>query len=230
MYEAVITVSGYEFNVVAVTLGSSAGVVLDPQRHNLDDPDCLRALKEALEAYPSIITALAIADDAYMHCRTRKTEAEVQGIFESISDDDLSRLAQDCEITRNQSYIEITADMRLFMYAIQYEVECRQTRAIQKAAKEKSRATKKSGYVYLLESATGHYKIGRTIDPDNRIRTFGVKLPFEVEYACIIGTSDMYGLEMRLHNLYAQKRVNGEWFDLEIDDVAYIKSLAGGAS
>lgn len=82
------------------------------------------------------------------------------------------------------------------------------------------------GYVYLVQSISGAYKIGRTSNPANRLKTFNVKLPFEVEYLAVIPTSNMHGLEAELHNKYAQQRINGEWFDLSPADVEYIKGLA----
>lgn len=83
-----------------------------------------------------------------------------------------------------------------------------------------------NGYVYLLEEVNGtHFKIGRTRNPDNRIRTFSVKLPYRVEYAHLIETDDMYTLEAELHARFAHCRVDGEWFALTPSDVNYIKSL-----
>lgn len=84
-----------------------------------------------------------------------------------------------------------------------------------------------TGYVYLLQSPTGAYKIGKTKNPDDRMKTFGVKLPFEVSYTCVI-SSEMYAqLERELHERYAEKRLNGEWFALTINDVAEIKAMRG---
>lgn len=83
-----------------------------------------------------------------------------------------------------------------------------------------------SGYVYLVQSPTSAYKIGKTVDPDNRMKTFSVKLPFEVDYVCVIQSDDMHTLETELHAKFEHKRVNGEWFDLDETDVEYIKSLA----
>lgn len=82
------------------------------------------------------------------------------------------------------------------------------------------------GFVYLLQSPTGAYKIGRTRDPKNRLKTFEIKLPFEVSFICTIQTTDMYRLEHDLHVRFAGKRVNGEWFVLEVEDIEYIKGLA----
>lgn len=82
-----------------------------------------------------------------------------------------------------------------------------------------------AGYVYLVQSPTSFYKIGRTKNPDDRLKTFEVKLPFEVSYAAVIEACDMYTLEKTLHHIYDSKRVNGEWFNLSDTDVQYIKSL-----
>jgi hypothetical protein len=81
------------------------------------------------------------------------------------------------------------------------------------------------GYVYLIRSDSGHYKIGRTKNPDNRIETFKLQLPIEVEYEHLVKSDDMVTLERDLHARFEAKRINGEWFDLEPEDVIYIKSL-----
>lgn len=94
--------------------------------------------------------------------------------------------------------------------------------------KESTYKIARPGFVYLIRSASGYYKIGRTKNPDDRIATFSVKLPFEVEYEHLIETTDMYQLEKDLHARFADRRVNGEWFDLTDDDVAYVKSLGVG--
>lgn len=88
--------------------------------------------------------------------------------------------------------------------------------------KTRPRNADPSGYVYLLQSSTGYYKIGRARNPNNRMATFGVKLPFEVEYRHLIKTDDMFALEAELHRRYADCRVNGEWFNLSDEQVAEI--------
>lgn len=85
----------------------------------------------------------------------------------------------------------------------------------------------RSGYVYLLHQIGGtYYKIGRTKNPNDRIKTFAVKLPFKVEYEALIYTVNMNELERQLHTRFKSKRVDGEWFALATDDVTYIKGLA----
>lgn len=84
---------------------------------------------------------------------------------------------------------------------------------------ERRNYTPESGWVYILKAATGHYKIGRTKNPDSRLETFGIKLPFEVEYDTLLECTDHIGYELYLHTLYAHKRVNGEWFSLSQQDI-----------
>lgn len=81
------------------------------------------------------------------------------------------------------------------------------------------------GYVYLIKSSTGHWKIGRSKNPKDRLKTFGVILPFEVQYEHLIPADDMCKAESALHEKYAEKRVNGEWFLLTEDDIADIKAI-----
>ena len=85
------------------------------------------------------------------------------------------------------------------------------------------------GYVYVLRSPTGAFKIGMARNPENRIETFSVKLPFEVEYEILIKTDDMRGLESQLHRRYAEKHINGEWFALTENDLVELRAM-GGAS
>lgn len=84
------------------------------------------------------------------------------------------------------------------------------------------------GYVYVLASTSGKHKIGKTKSPHDRMKTFGLTLPFEVEYDTLLPCSNMHEMERALHHFYAFKRVKGEWFDLDLDDLAFIKSLADG--
>jgi len=83
----------------------------------------------------------------------------------------------------------------------------------------------KAGYVYLLKGGNYH-KIGLSKDTDRRMEEILPKLPFETELVCTIATEDMYGLESRLHEQFADKRANGEWFKLNEADVEYIRRLA----
>jgi hypothetical protein len=91
----------------------------------------------------------------------------------------------------------------------------------------KSANKNRPGYVYVLRSSTGAYKIGLARNPQNRLETFTVKLPFEVEYDTLIKTDDMRRLEAELHARYAHKRINGEWFTLDADDLEELRAMGG---
>lgn len=87
----------------------------------------------------------------------------------------------------------------------------------------------RAGYVYVLEvpNTPGLFKIGRTVDLDDRLRTFNVKLPFPVEYEHTVKSNDCYALETMLHRLFAGQRVSGEFFMLDAADLSILKSLTG---
>lgn len=109
-----------------------------------------------------------------------------------------------------------------------YRVPEDQQAAAQQRFIDAVKANLRPGYVYVLEvpNSPGLYKIGRTSDPANRLRTFNVKLPFAIKYLCTIQTDDMYQLESDLHQHFADKRSDGEFFLLTQDDIQYIQSLS----
>lgn len=86
----------------------------------------------------------------------------------------------------------------------------------------------RAGYVYVIKSMTDdtYYKIGRTNNPERRMRKFNVVLPFEITPVCLIKTNDMYKLESDLHTKYAQYRADGEWFKLPVSAINELKKLA----
>lgn len=82
-----------------------------------------------------------------------------------------------------------------------------------------------AGVVYLLKSAYG-YKIGRTRSVPDRMRTFGVQLPFIYTIPLCVWFDDCHAAERRYHDAFASKRINGEWFDLEEADIEQIRMAA----
>lgn len=91
-----------------------------------------------------------------------------------------------------------------------------------------------SGWVYLLEVAVFNpdikkwerlWKIGKSEKPCARISSLEVRLPYDVFPEHIIVTNDRHLFEARLHYLFRNERVRGEWFRLQAVDVAAIKSM-----
>ena len=133
----------------------------------------------------------------------------------------IKQAVRESQMTLDQIY-----DERDQLETQKQEIENRiqQLQVLEQSVRErKPRST--TGYVYLLQSSTGYWKIGRTHSPNNRLKTFNVKLPFEVEYKHLIQTDDMYALETKLHERFKEKRINGEWFALNDGDVREICAL-----
>jgi len=81
------------------------------------------------------------------------------------------------------------------------------------------------GYVYILKSQDGLYKIGKSVDPEVRIRSMGVLLPFAIEPIHFIPSDDYSEAESILHRRFTGQRVRGEWFQLDASEVEWLLSL-----
>jgi hypothetical protein len=80
------------------------------------------------------------------------------------------------------------------------------------------------GHIYVLESPYG-YKIGKTINLSERTRLFAVKLPFPNSLVHHFRADDYTAAERGLHLKYADKRLEGEWFDLTAADLADLRQM-----
>ena len=86
-------------------------------------------------------------------------------------------------------------------------------------------ASRDYGFVYIIKSETNppQYKIGRSKDPVSRIGKLEVKLPFDIEVLHLIETDSASSLEGYYHELYSDKRVRGEWFELDDQAIEELK-------
>ena len=76
---------------------------------------------------------------------------------------------------------------------------------------------KVNGYVYLVHcKGTTYYKIGIS-KLNYHLRLSGIQsgCPFELEMIYVIHSNDHRNLEKELHDKFKDKRVRGEWFDLD---------------
>ncbi len=92
----------------------------------------------------------------------------------------------------------------------------------------KKEKTERWGYIYLIKLKNmNYYKIGKSQLPEDRLNLFEVKFPidFEIIHKYFISGYDQE--ENRLHNLFSEKRIKQEWFDLSEEDVEYICSIKG---
>ena len=91
---------------------------------------------------------------------------------------------------------------------------------------EKIERRDSAGYIYLIrELNAGHVKIGRTTDPKQRHRTFSVKMPFKIDVLFSFKCKKHIQTEERLHEVFSDLRVDGEWFSLSDKHVKQIKDL-----
>lgn len=82
------------------------------------------------------------------------------------------------------------------------------------------------GYVYLVKQkipSNAVYKIGHCSLSKGRLAEY-TKLPYDIEYIGLWRTAERESIEKDLHNAYKNKRLNGEWFDLNEDDISKIKN------
>jgi hypothetical protein len=77
--------------------------------------------------------------------------------------------------------------------------------------------------VYIMkDNHTGHYKIGRSDSPTKREATL---LSQKSSIELLFQAKATRSYERSLHNLFNEKRVRGEWFELNDFDVELIKGL-----
>lgn len=76
-----------------------------------------------------------------------------------------------------------------------------------------------NGYVYFIESDSGYIKIGKTFNLKTRMKSLKNASPHNLKLLCYIKSDEYSELEMIFHKKFSEKRVNGEWFDIKIDNV-----------
>ncbi len=83
------------------------------------------------------------------------------------------------------------------------------------------------GYVYIIqEHMKGSFKIGSSTHIDKSLDVFNVKLPFDYHLVYLIKSGDHHQTEKAFHNYFSSKMLQGEWYNLSKEDVAWIKGNA----
>src|SRR5690554_6712600 len=83
------------------------------------------------------------------------------------------------------------------------------------------------GHVYFIRHKKfSPVKIGHTKDNDvmNRVNSFNTSSPFGIELLGSIKTYKPELIEKEIHNELKDLRLNGEWFDIDVD---YVSAIIG---
>jgi len=91
----------------------------------------------------------------------------------------------------------------------------------ERVTKEKSSNIKPTNVYVMIDKNTGLYKIGRSTNPTRREKTLQSEKP---TIELLFHNSGFHFDETALHRKFADKRVRGEWFKLDADDLSEVKS------
>lgn len=80
----------------------------------------------------------------------------------------------------------------------------------------------KPGYIYIIR-AGDHYKIGRGSRSVERVKQHQTSSPIEIEHIMEKKVDKPVDVEQELHQKFGYKRVRGEWFRLDPEDVELIE-------
>jgi hypothetical protein len=82
----------------------------------------------------------------------------------------------------------------------------------------------REGFVYLMQWEN-EYKIGKAVDIERRKKRLSRELNRDITVLHRIFSHDYTRAESDLHRKYASKRLHGEWFALEADDITWLMSI-----
>lgn len=198
------TIMGFKF---AFSFSSFAnGITISPDLNNINDPDFLEALELACEMYP------------YLEAEANLDFWEYNGDYILDQSPSKMELLDDLDKVNEGFLLGYITEVKDYSRVFEYI-----RGNLQKPKREPYVKPRQRGYVYVLRSASGEYKIGRAKNPADRLKTFGVQLPFKVAYELVISSDDYKLFEAQLHERFVSKRTAGEWFDLTQDDIESLR-------
>lgn len=106
-------------------------------------------------------------------------------------------------------------------FVLHYDDTCYHLHLPNMAVAATASVSEREGFIYVLKSKSG-YKIGRTRNIEARMGSFNVQLPFPFKLIHSFPVDDMVAVERELHTMFADCRLNGEWFNLSPDQVEWL--------
>lgn len=83
--------------------------------------------------------------------------------------------------------------------------------------------TPAGGFVYVLREPFGRVKIGMTQHIKRRFDQLNTASAYDLEIVIVLESENAPQVERYLHRHFAAKRARLEWFDLDTEDIAYIR-------
>jgi len=215
-----------DFYVVSMTNSEQCGVSItyDATIYTVDDPQFIQALLVAEGYKTDACKWISVRDFIWQSQATTDPVRALESFIDSKAWAEQYNKDYDWLTERGWSVGETEAKTyQLAKHAINGDpclwLEDYLSKQPPPTDKSKSINKTRTGYVYVLNSDSGFYKIGRTLKPTSRIKTFSVKLPYMVTYRLVIKSDDYVQLEKDLHERYSDVRVDGEWFNLTPQDI-----------
>lgn len=154
-------------------------------------------------------------------------------IYQNFSDNgNVFKSTKDIIMVRNDllllmEYYAVDTEYKKSAASVLYDLACNDIEYMIEKKHENKKQLKE--YVYLIV-CNECVKIGVSNYPKIRTKHLGTKIPFSVNEVRMFNITNKYDIEKKLHEKYAPKRMNGEWFNLsnsELEEVTkYLLSLS----
>ncbi|MGL5720071.1 MAG: GIY-YIG nuclease family protein [Alphaproteobacteria bacterium] len=143
-----------------------------------------------------------------------------------VSKEKVNQIIRQCQLYLKRSEEEIQAELKETMCALfPHEAVKLRYMTEDQTSSEKKRIRVK-GFVYLLfNKSTSMHKIGVTKNVSTRVSSIEMQTGVDMVLVEKTLVDDMYFHESYLHKLFKEKRVKGEWFNLNDFDVEKIKNM-----
>ena len=81
----------------------------------------------------------------------------------------------------------------------------------------------KAGYVYVIINGNGLYKIGKSLNPEQRLKSLTLGDKGKILIKNHYKYQNYNEIEKELHVIFNSKKISGEWFELNEQDLEFIK-------